>query len=106
MTTATASSTSRSLQFGIRSLLEFTALAAGISAMANTIGIMAAAALFLFLTAITLRQGWLAIVMLVGASIAADVRPPRVPADLVLIPQVIVFGVATLACLWRRHRAA
>lgn len=91
-------------QFSLRGLLEFMAIMGLISAVAHLTGVAAAAALMLFMAAIALRQGGLAVLALAAACGTADSQHPQFTTTGPILPQAAVIAVATLGCLWKLRR--
>lgn len=91
-------------QFGLASLLGFVTVCAVLSALAGAIGISASVLLMLMSLALWARQGWLAMAMLLSASLAADLPLPTPGVESTIVRQVLVFLSAAVLCGWYRLR--
>ncbi len=96
--------THREVQFGVIALLEYITWCAILSALSAIVGIGASTFLMLMTLAVSARQGVLALVMLMGASLAADWPIQTIHSDDHLVRQVVVILAATCSCSWYRLR--
>jgi hypothetical protein len=87
-------------QFGLRSLLGFVTVCAVLSAFSAVIGIVAGAMLMLMALALWARQGMLALILFMLASLTADVTSSNHNEAAALGRQFFVILLAAVLCGW------
>jgi hypothetical protein len=93
----------REAQFTLADLFEFVTMCAILAALAPLVGVAAAVCLMLMALALSAWQGWLALALLMAASLAADWRDGPA-ADSGVGRQVVVMVLAGGLSGWRHLR--
>jgi hypothetical protein len=88
------------VQFSLAALLEFATLCGILSALFRASGIVASVFLMAMALALGARQGWLAVIMFMAASLAADVSAGALDPNTTLQRQATVILIASLLCGW------
>jgi MFS family permease len=91
-------------QFSLAALLEFPAVCGVLCALTPLLTLPSVVGLMGIAFALAARQGLLALLMLMEASLASDWLPPEQRNGLAIGRQMLVFLLAAALCAWYRQR--
>ena len=90
----------REAQFGLRSLFEYVTLCSILLALSSVLGVATSLILMLMGLALWARRGWIALAMLMAASLAADGSFDLPNSGLSMVRQIAVILLAASLCSW------
>jgi MFS family permease len=91
-------------QFSLAALLEFPAVCGVLCALTPLLTLPSVVGLMGMAIALAARQGLLALLMLMEASLASDWLPPEQRGGFAIGRQFMVFTLAGALCVWYRER--
>ncbi len=91
-------------QFSLAALLEFPAVCGVLCALTPLLTLPSVIGLMGMALALAVRQGLLALLMLIEASLASDWLPPGQGGGFAIGRQLLVFLLAGALCVWYRER--
>jgi hypothetical protein len=103
---ARSSEPSEKPQFSLAALLEFPAVCGVVLALSPCLNPLCVGCLMAMAAALAGRQGLLALLALMGASLAADLPAGPSHRNFAALGQVLVFLLGGLLCAWYQFRGA